>query len=266
MTVGLKTASSGDGVLEITIDRPKANAIDSATSQALGEAFARFRDDDALRVAILTGAGDRFFSAGWDMKAAVEGDAEEYGVGGFGGVTEMFDLDKPVIAALNGMAVGGGFEIALACDLIVASRDAQMWLPEVHLGFVADAGGVLRLPRRLPRAIAVEMLLTGRRMDADEALRWGVVNRLVDAGGDSVMIAARDLAADVVSGADRLNGRGLVRVQRLETLTAQRVNEPRIEPCGPRRVSRRLRLHHPVRGDQPCNRWVAEERPDRVVH
>jgi crotonobetainyl-CoA hydratase len=204
MSGGLKTAVSGDsgGVLEITIDRPKANAIDSPTSQALGEAFSAFRDDDALRVAILTGAGDRFFSAGWDMKAAVEGDLEDYGVGGFGGLTELFDLDKPVIAALNGMAVGGGFEIALACDLIVASRDAEMWLPEVHLGFVADAGGVLRLPQRLPRAIAMEMLLTGRRMTAEEALRWGVVNRVVDDGGhEDVLAAARELAAEVVSGA-----------------------------------------------------------------
>jgi crotonobetainyl-CoA hydratase len=200
----LETAVSGvsGSVLEITIDRPKANAIDSATSQALSKAFTAFRDDPALRVAILTGAGDRFFSAGWDMKAAVEGDTEEYGVGGFGGITEMFDLDKPVIAALNGMAVGGGFEIALACDLIVASRDVQMWLPEVHLGFVADAGGVLRLPRRLPRAIAMEMLLTGRRMEADEALRWGIVNRVVDDGGrEAVLAAARELAAGIVSGA-----------------------------------------------------------------
>jgi crotonobetainyl-CoA hydratase len=136
------------------------------------------------------------------MKAAVEGDPEDYGVGGFGGLTELFDLDKPVIAALNGMAVGGGFEIALACDLIVASRDAEMWLPEVHLGFVADAGGVLRLPQRLPRAIAMEMLLTGRRMTAEEALRWGVVNRVVDDGGhEDVLAAARELAAEVVSGA-----------------------------------------------------------------
>src|SRR5205085_1008581 len=126
----------------------------------------------------------------------------DYGAGGFGGITELFDLDKPVIAALNGMAVGGGFEIALACDLIVASRDAEMWLPEVHLGFVADAGGVLRLPRRLPRAVAMEMLLTGRRMGATEALQLGLVNRVVEGGGrDAVLATARELAAEVASGA-----------------------------------------------------------------
>lgn len=188
-----------DGVLILTIDRPKANAIDSVTSQELGRRFAQFRDDPSLRVAVLTGAGERFFSAGWDLKAAVEGDTEDYGVGGFGGITELFDLDKPVIAALNGAAVGGGFEIALACDLIVASRDAQMWLPEVHLGFVADAGGVLRLPQRMPRAIAMELLLTGRRMDAEEAERWGIVNRVTDPS--DVLDVALALARDIVDAA-----------------------------------------------------------------
>lgn len=188
-----------DGVLEITIDRPKANAIDSKTSQAMGEVFTSFRDDPSLRVAIITGGGERFFSAGWDMKAAAEGDPEEWGPAGFAGITELFDLDKPVIAAINGIAVGGGFELALACDLIVASRDARMWLSEVNLGFVADAGGILRLPQRLPRAVAMEMLLTAREMGAEEAARWGLVNRVVD--GAELMDAARELAADIVSAA-----------------------------------------------------------------
>ena len=120
--------------LEVTIDRPKANAIDAATSRELGEAFTGFRDDPELRVAILTGAGERFFSAGWDLKAAAAGDPEDYGPGGFGGLTELFDLSKPVIAAVNGWAAGGGLEIALACDLIVASRDARLALPEVTRG------------------------------------------------------------------------------------------------------------------------------------
>ncbi len=188
---GVRSESSG-GILEITIDRPKANAIDSATSRELGEHFVSFRDDPALRVAILTGAGDRFFSAGWDLKAAVAGDPGDWGPGGFAGLTELFDLDKPVIAAVNGYAAGGGFELALACDLILAAKGARFLFPEVNLGFVADAGGVLRLPRRLPRAIAMEMLLTGRRMAADEAARWGLVNGVVDPG--DLMDAAREIA------------------------------------------------------------------------
>lgn len=220
MSDGIRTETSIEGVFEITLDRPKANAIDSATSQELGRAFTAFRDDLELRVAILTGAGDRFFSAGWDMKAAVEGDTEDYGAGGFGGITELFDLDKPVIAALNGMAVGGGFEIALACDLVVAARDVQMWLPEVHLGFVADAGGVLRLPRRLPRALAIELLLTARRMDASEAARWGLVNRVVDTVAE-VLPAARELAAEVVSGAPLAVRATKAIVEATESLTVE---------------------------------------------
>ena len=113
-------------VLEIQLDRPKANAIDHATTAELSKAFVSFRDDPDLRVAIFTGTG-RFFSAGWDLKAAAGGELEELPVeGGFGGITEMFDLDKPVIAAVNGHAAGGGFEMALACDIIVASDNASM--------------------------------------------------------------------------------------------------------------------------------------------
>ena len=195
---GLRTERVGR-VLEITIDRPKANAVDSATSREMGDAFAAFRDDPELVVAIITGAGERFFSAGWDMKAAVAGDSQDWGPGGFAGLTEMFDLDKPVIAAVNGYAAGGGFELALACDLIVASTTATFFVPEVHLGFVADAGGVFRLPKRLPRALAMELLLTGRRMPAEEAARWGLVNRVVEPG--QVMIAARALAQEIAGAA-----------------------------------------------------------------
>jgi len=158
-----------------------------------------FRDDSSLRVAIISGAGDRFFSAGWDLKAAAAGDPEDYGVGGFAGLTERFDLDKPVIAAVNGWAAGGGFELALACDLIVASRTARFLLPEVNLGFVPDAGGVLRLPARMPRALAMELLLTGREMDADEAARWGVVNRVTEP--DGLVDATRVLAARIAAAA-----------------------------------------------------------------
>jgi crotonobetainyl-CoA hydratase len=185
-------------VTEITLDRPKANAIDAATSRALGDAFAAFRDDRHARVAIVTGAGDRFFSAGWDLKAAAAGDDTDNGVGGVAGLTEMFDLDKPVIAAVNGLAVGG-CELALACDLIVASETAKFFLPEATLGIVPDAGGVLRLPRRLPRAIAIEMLLTGRRMGAAAAHRYGLVNRVVPAA--ALLDSARELAAAVTASA-----------------------------------------------------------------
>ena len=134
-------------VLEVTLDRPKANAIDAATSRELSRVFSEFRDDPELRVAILTGAGDRFFCAGWDLNAAAEGEEFEadYGEGGFGGFGELPGLRKPVIAAVNGMAVGGGFEIVLAADLVVAAEHARFWLPEASLGIVPDTGSV-RLP------------------------------------------------------------------------------------------------------------------------
>jgi crotonobetainyl-CoA hydratase len=170
------------GVLEIVLDRPKANAIDAATSRALGKVFSEFRDADDLKVAIITGGGEKFFSAGWDLKAAAEkGENHEtdYGLGGFAGLTELFDLNKPVLAAVNGIAVGGGVELALACDLIVASENATFAFPEATLGVMADAGGVQRLPRRLPYQVAMEMLLTGRRLDAPEAVHFGFVNAAV---------------------------------------------------------------------------------------
>lgn len=187
-------------VLEIIIDRPKVNAIDNATSRVLGETFVMFRDDPGLRVAILTAAGRRVFSAGWDLKALDRGDqpldgwweTEDAGLGGFAGVTEMWDLDKPVIAALNGLAIGGGFEVALACDLIVAADHVEFALPELPLGVVPDAGALQRLPRRLPYNVALEMLLLGRRMKADEAARHGLVNAVVPA--DRLMDEARDWA------------------------------------------------------------------------
>lgn len=198
MTDAVRTERRG-AVLEITLDRPKANAIDAATSRRLGETFVAFRDDPALRVAIVTAAGDRFFSAGWDLKAAAAGEPQDYGVGGFAGLTELFDLRKPVIAAVNGLAVGGGFELALACDLIVAAETAEFFLPEVTIGLIPDAGGVLRLPRRLPRAVAMEMLLTGCRLGAADALRLGLVNRVVP--GAELLSAARELATRITAAA-----------------------------------------------------------------
>ncbi len=194
------TAVADGPVLEVTLDRPKANAIDAATSRELSGVFAAFRDDPDLRVAILTGAGDRFFSAGWDLNAAAEGEEFEadYGEGGFGGFGELPGLLKPVIAAVNGMAVGGGFEMVLAADFVVAAEHARFWLPEASLGIVPDTASV-RLPRMLPPVVANEILYAGRRLDAAEALRWGLVNAVASA--DDLMAEARTLAARIAEAA-----------------------------------------------------------------
>jgi crotonobetainyl-CoA hydratase len=168
-------------VLIVTLDRPKANAINIAMSEALTATFRGFREDDGLSVAIITGAGDKFFCGGWDMNEAASGvrDNEEHGAGGFGGLRELLDCNKPVIAALNGLTVGGGWEISLACDLVYATPNTRFWFPEIQRGFIADAGGVQRLPRVLPKRIAMEILLTGRWFEAMEAERWGMVNAVV---------------------------------------------------------------------------------------
>ncbi len=212
--------------LELTIDRPKANAIDSATSQAMGEAFVAFRDDPKLRVAIVTGAGDRFFSAGWDLKAYAAGDpgdSEAFGVGGLAGLTELFDLDKPVIAAVNGYAAGGGFELALACDLIVATPDARFSLPEVKLGVVPDSGGIFRLLRRMPRALAMELLLTGRAISGTEAERRGIVNRL--APREALMDETRALAAEIEAAAPLATRAVKAIASATETMTVEQAFE-----------------------------------------
>lgn len=182
-----------DDVLIITLDRPKANAIDVKTSLELYSAFKTLNDDPALRVGIITGTG-RFFSAGWDLGAANDGEAvdADHGPGGFAGLTEYFSLTKPVIAAVNGLAVGGGFELALAADLIVASTTAAFWLPEAQLGMLPDSGGLLRLPKVIPPQLAREMILTGRRMNAEEALALHLVNRVV--APDALINSALDLA------------------------------------------------------------------------
>jgi len=171
------------GILEVTLDRPKANAIDLATSRLMGENFRQFRDDPKLRVAILKTAGEKFFCAGWDLKAAAAGDTVDgdYGVGGFGGLQELRDLNKPVIAAVNGVAVGGGFELALSCDLIYATAASSFALPEIRAGTLADAATV-KLPKRMPYHVAMDLLLTGRWMDAAEAQRWGIVNEVLADG------------------------------------------------------------------------------------
>lgn len=198
MTDPVKTERRG-AVLEVTLDRPKANAIDAATSRIMGDVFASFRDDPDLRVAILTGGGERFFSAGWDLKAAAGGEAPDadYGVGGFGGLQELPGMNKPVIAAVNGMALGGGFELMISCDIIVAAADATFALPEIRSGTIADAATV-KLPRRIPYHVAMELLFTGRWMDAAEAKQWGLVNEIV--AKDGLMERAREIADLLAAG------------------------------------------------------------------
>ena len=198
MSVELKVEKFGQ-VLEITINRGKANAIDVGVSREMGLVFQKFRDDPDLRVAILTGAGERFFCAGWDLKAANEGEQADvdYGVGGFGGIQELPNLNKPIIGAINGIACGGGLEIALATDIIIASDTARFSLPEIQVGVIADAG-TIKLPRRLPYHVAVEFLMTGRWMDVDEAHRWGLVNEIVPPL--ELMNRAREVASKIAAG------------------------------------------------------------------
>ena len=198
MSDGIRTATDG-AVLEVTIDRPKANAIDLKASRRLNEVFSAFRDDPALRVAIITGAGDRFFSPGWDLKAAAAGERsdEDWGAGGFGGLNYPRNLNKPIIAAVNGVACGGGFEVVLGTDIIVMEEHAKFALPEIQVGVLADAGTV-KLRRRIPYHVAVEFLMTGRWMDAAEAKHWGLANHVVPKG--AAMEKAREIAAQLASG------------------------------------------------------------------
>lgn len=194
----IKTRVEG-GILEVTIDRPKANAIDLATSRIMGDVFADYRDNPDLRVAILTAASEKFFCPGWDLKAAAGGDEVDgdYGVGGFGGLQELRDMNKPVICAVNGICCGGGLEIALSCDIILAAEHATFALPEIRSGTVADAASI-KLPKRIPYHIAMELLLTGRWLDAEEAHRWGMVNHIHAA--HELMDKAWDMARLLESG------------------------------------------------------------------
>ena len=198
MTHPIKTERRG-AVLEVTLDRPKANAIDLATSRIMGEVFASFRDDPDLRVAILTAAGGKFFCPGWDLKAAADGDAVDgdYGVGGFVGLQELRDMNKPVIAAINGICCGGGLELALSADILLAADHATFALPEIRSGTVADAASI-KLPKRIPYHIAMEMLLTGRWLDAAEAARWGLINQVHPA--DQLLAKARGMADLLAAG------------------------------------------------------------------
>ena len=182
-----------------TINRPDAlNSINVQAFRELHEAMVDFRDDDGLWAGIITGAGDRAFCAGNDLKHhASEGEAVTLPPTGFAGLTSRFDTPKPLIAAVNGVAMGGGFEIALACDLIVAAESAVFALPEPRVGLAALAGGMHRLPRQIPLKRAMGMLLTGRRVSAREGLELGFVNEVVPDGelaaaGQAVGLAVLD--------------------------------------------------------------------------
>ncbi|MDH5271955.1 MAG: enoyl-CoA hydratase-related protein [Gammaproteobacteria bacterium] len=198
MQDGIKTHRDG-AVLEVTIDRPKANAIDLAASRRLNTVFEQFRDDASLRIAIVTGAGDRFFSPGWDLKAAAGGEASDsdWGAGGFGGLNYPRNLNKPIIAAVNGVACGGGFEIVLGTDIIVMEEHARFALPEINVAVLADAG-TIKLRRRIPYHVAVEFLMTGRWMDAAEAKHWGLANHVVPKGEG--LARAREIAQQLADG------------------------------------------------------------------
>jgi crotonobetainyl-CoA hydratase len=176
----LKIVRDGS-ILEITLDRPKANAIDLLTSRKMGNIFMEFRDDPSLRVAILRAEGEKFFTAGWDLKAAATGDAVDgdYGIGGFGGIQELGNLNKPVICAVNGICCGGGLEIALSCDLIIAAENASFALPEIRSGTVADAASI-KLPKRIPYHVAMDLLLTGRWFNVKEAKSLGLIREVVE--------------------------------------------------------------------------------------
>lgn len=185
-------------VLLIAINRPQQrNAVTHAVSLAIAGALDRLDADPELRVGVITGRGSSF-CAGMDLKAFADGERPELEGRGFAGITEA-PPKKPVIAAIEGFALAGGCELALACDLIVAAESAWFGLPEVARGLVAGSGGLVRLPRRIPEAIALEYALTGARMDAATAHRWGLVNRITPEGG--ALEGALELAAMITANA-----------------------------------------------------------------
>ena len=175
----------------VTINRPEVmNALHRPANIELNKAFNDFVDDPGLWVAVITGAGNKAFCAGNDLKYQAAGNDTSQPPSGFGGLTSRFGLTKPVIAAVNGIAMGGGFEIALACDLIIASENALFALPEPRVGLAAAAGGLLRLPRQIPLKQAMGMILTGRRVTAREGVEFGFVNEVV-AEGEAITGALR---------------------------------------------------------------------------
>jgi crotonobetainyl-CoA hydratase len=190
----------------VTINRPEAmNAMNPPTSAEMSHAFNEFDEDPDAWVCILTGAGDRAFSAGNDLKYQAEHGGEKVRQematvkGGLGGITFRFDCFKPMIAAVNGFALGGGFEIALACDIIIAADSASFGLPEPRVGLMAGAGGVYRLPRQIPYHLAMGIILSSKRISAAQALEYGIVNEVVPL--ENLMPTAENWAAEILKGA-----------------------------------------------------------------
>jgi enoyl-CoA hydratase/carnithine racemase len=187
-----------DATLIITLDRPEArNAVNAALAHALADALDHLDDNPALRVGVIHGTG-RGFCAGMDLKAYIAGESVHVPGRGFAGIAER-SARKPLIAAIEGFAVAGGLEIALACDLIVAAHDARLGLPEVKRGLAAAAGGLIRLPRRAPYHFAMELALTGNLVSAERAERAGIVSRLTEPG--QALAMALELAADIARNA-----------------------------------------------------------------
>ena len=192
--------SSRGSILEITLSKGKANVISAEDSRELNRMWEAFRDNPEQRFAILTGKGEKFFCAGWDLKNVAENEEEadsEYGSGGFGGLNYPRNFNKPVICAVNGITCGGGFEVMLGCDIIVAEEHATFALPEIKVGVLPDCG-VVKLRRRIPYHVAVELMMTGRWMDAEEAKHWGLVNHIVPKGHG--LTKAREIADNLATG------------------------------------------------------------------
>jgi crotonobetainyl-CoA hydratase len=199
-------------VLEIAMNRPPVNALNLEFSCEMFQAFDRLKRDDNLRAGLLSSAGNdkNVFCAGWDLKAFAAGesiDAElgfDLGPGGLGGLPEHFDLYKPVVVAVAGAAVGGGFELALGGDIIICADDAYFWLPEMQRGFLPDGGAIQKLHHRIPWNVAMDMILTGRKMYADEAKHWGLVRDVVPAA--QLMDRAREVTDTIANGAPLVAG------------------------------------------------------------
>lgn len=199
-------------VLEVAMNRPPVNAINLALSHNMYDAFSRLKTDDSLRVGLLWSLGNakNIFSAGWDLKAFAAGESRDselgfnLGPGGLGGLPEHFDLYKPVVVAVAGGAIGGGFELALGGDVIICAEDAYFWLPEMQRGFLPDGGAIQKLHHRIPWNVAMDLILTGRKMFADEAKHWGLVRDVVPV--DRLMEHARSVADTIAQGAPLVAG------------------------------------------------------------
>jgi enoyl-CoA hydratase len=219
------------GVLVITLNRPAArNAINAALANGVAAALDELEQDRGLTVGVLTGAGGSF-SAGMDLKAFLAGESPLVGDRGLAGITAR-PPSKPIIAAVEGYALAGGCEVALACDMIVAARDAKFGLPETKRSLVAGAGGLFRLPQRIPRSIAMEYALTGAHFSAEQAHGWGMVNRLTEPGG--ARAGALALAAEIAAN-------GPLAVRATKQIVAEAADWPAEE-----RWQRQERLMRPV--------------------